>query len=463
MPGSLPVRSLEIAVAGLYFGEVGGDLSAGDESDRAVLAGVDKLARQLEIKGVFETVLEGDRRLARQRRGEEMERGREQLDGWFRQNVLENGMRFDGDKVDGLKWDRRNSVFADVLLCAFDEEEQGDEGRDDDHQSQNSDTISLLTNGIPIGPTATPDDTKTLSSSPKATVYPAHKALLLRSEYFHAMFTSPFRESQSHPTLPLIKLDCSPPVLRIILTYLYTERADFSLSLAIPVLFAADQLFIDRLKHRAAVIISTLGNGAASVIEPHTNPRGRLEHKPSDQDEIYEEEPLDIYEVIRAGWDTRVHRLEEFGARYIAYRLERYIEQEDFKELVRESAARIKGRQETDTVELIDDIRYYLSERFRLRFEDSGIDEMTAEEADSAPGQEQEAAGKLAELHLTSADDKAASDAQLEQRQGDVGGGGTITTLDGDIAGDEFAQDALNYQILLGKIDTLLDELQLDA
>ena len=35
---------------------------------------------------------------------------------------------------------------------------------------------------------------------------------------------------------------------------------------------------------------------------------------------------------------------------------------------------------------------------------------------------------------------------------------GQIRTLDGEIAGDEF-----NYQILLGKIDNLLDRLRLDA
>lgn len=40
---------------------------------------------------------------------------------------------------------------------------------------------------------------------------------------------------------------------------------------------------------------------------------------------------------------------------------------------------------------------------------------------------------------------------------------GEIRTLDGDIAGDEFASDAINYQILLGKIDALLDRLKLDA
>lgn len=40
---------------------------------------------------------------------------------------------------------------------------------------------------------------------------------------------------------------------------------------------------------------------------------------------------------------------------------------------------------------------------------------------------------------------------------------GEIRTLDGDLAGDEFAADAVNYQILLGKIDRLLERLKLDA
>jgi ankyrin repeat/BTB/POZ domain-containing protein 1 len=40
---------------------------------------------------------------------------------------------------------------------------------------------------------------------------------------------------------------------------------------------------------------------------------------------------------------------------------------------------------------------------------------------------------------------------------------GEIRTLDGDIAGDEFASDAINYQVLLGKIDALLERLKLDA
>lgn len=40
---------------------------------------------------------------------------------------------------------------------------------------------------------------------------------------------------------------------------------------------------------------------------------------------------------------------------------------------------------------------------------------------------------------------------------------GAVRTLDGEMAGDEFAGDAINYQILLGKIDKLLEKLKLDA
>ncbi len=40
---------------------------------------------------------------------------------------------------------------------------------------------------------------------------------------------------------------------------------------------------------------------------------------------------------------------------------------------------------------------------------------------------------------------------------------GTIRTLDGELASDEMEQDAINYQILLGKIDSLLERLKLDA
>ena len=54
-------------------------------------------------------------------------------------------------------------------------------------------------------------------------------------------------------------------------------------------------------------------------------------------------------------------------------------------------------------------------------------------------------------------DEEFAPDLELLELQG------VVRTLDGEIAGDEFAQDAMNYQILLGKIDRLMENLGLDG
>lgn len=456
---TVPTQAFETCIRFLYMGEVSADLGEGEE-ERAVLTGIDKLSRQLEVERLFEGLLvAGDRRQARQRRTEEVERARGQIEGWFKGNVLRNKVEIETEKVKDVRWDRENAIFADVLLQAEDsyEEETPNAG------SNTRQTDGPL-NGIPIGPSQTQ---RPAPSTKRSVLFPCHRAMLLRSELFATMFASPFREGQETTYLQVVPVDCSPEVLEVILTFLYTEKANFPLSLALDVLHAADMLFIERLKQRAALLISTLGNGSASVVESE-NPRG----------ETSLEEEIDIYDVVRAGWDTRVHRLEEFGARYIAYRLERFIDELDFSDLVRESASRIRGRQETDTVELVDDIRYYLSERFRLRFEDTGFDEMMDETAAAALEEsEQDAATKQQQQqqqedegvdirsgttppHETDAEagDKETFAPDIEQIET-----GVVRTFDGEIAGDEFAQDAMNYQILLGKIDTLLENLKLDA
>ena len=161
-----------------------------------------------------------------------------------------------------------------------------------------------------------------------------------------AMFSSAFQEAQITPHLQIVPVDCSPGVLEAILSFLYTEKADFPVSIAIDVLLAADMLFIEKLKAKAAVIISTLGNGDKDVLADETASARITEA---------EEETVNIYDVIRVGWLTRIQRLEEFAARYLAYRLEDYIDEEEFEELIKESASRIEKRQETDSIELLDE------------------------------------------------------------------------------------------------------------
>jgi ankyrin repeat/BTB/POZ domain-containing protein 1 len=447
--------SFETCIRYLYFGEASIRGQDTDAEETLVLEGVDKLSRQLEIPQVFDAILNpSDRRQARQRRQAEVERGRDQMQEWFKEHVLQKQFEVEMDKLDEVKWKRDNSSFADVLLLAdYNEEEEDNESDSDD----NNDALSpapASSNRIPIGPS------QDINNHNRKTLFPAHRAMLLRSELFATMFSSPFREGQissststdSSPPLQIIPIDCSPAVLSIILTYLYTETTTFPLSIALDVLHAADMLFIEKLKQRAALLISTLGNGSSSAIPPDSD-------SPDPKETLFSnEQPHQwIYSVLRSAWSCRVPRLEEFAARYIAYRLESYISDEEFTELVRESAARITVRQETDTVELIDDIRYYLSDRFRLRFEDVGMGEMMDEtltkrvEEDGDDGDDGEPDG-VEDL------DRMVEGLELEAHTE-----GVVRTLDGKIAGDEFAQDAMNYQILLGRIDALLEELTLDA
>ena len=114
-------------------------------------------------------------------------------------------------------------------------------------------------------------------------------------------------------------------------------------------------------------------------------------------------------------------------------------------------------------------IRYYLSERFRLRFEDSGLEDMMEEDAERAAAAtvaaERATDGKMPEdegidvSQLSAGDSTAPNTTASESQMMN----GTIRTLDGEIAGDELEGDAINYQILLGKIDALLERLKLDA
>ena len=460
LPSAIPPQAFEVAIKYIYLGEIPNDVGEGPGtgfSEEEVLEGIDKISRQLEIEGLWDGILEsGDRRLARQRRTDEVENGRNQLEAWFSGNVLKHKVIVDTTKAGNVKWDRSNGIFADVLLRAneFEEDLDIEFPLVEDLQRDESDTG----NGIPVGPLVQASRSPSRNRKPrKSVLFPVHRAMLLRAEYFLAMFSSAFREAQTTEHLQIISVDCSPEVLEVVLKFLYTEKTEIPLDLAIDVLFAADLLFIEKLKLKAAVVISTLGNGSMSQIPTTLD---AAETSSPEQGE------LDIYDVVRAGWLTRVPRLEEFGARYLAYRLEAYIDEDDFAGLVRESAHRIQGRQETDTIELLDDIRYYLSERFRLRFEDSGLEDMMEEETTESTQVKPNTDGKLPEdegVDVGSMRNGEAAQGEVDSSSDNMMKTGAIRTLDGEMAGDELEGDAINYQILLGKINGLLERLKLDA
>ncbi|CAG7927471.1 unnamed protein product [Penicillium olsonii] len=425
LPSTIPPEAFGAAIKYLYFGEAPRDLRSGPGTgftESETFAGVDRISKYLDIPSLPDSILEsGDRRRARQRRNDEISKGRDQMDQWFQENVLGNKMVVETSKANEIQWSRNNAIFADVLLRADDLPDEED----------------IATGAAP-------------AEGPKSTIFPCHRAMLLRSEFFQTMFSSTFREAYIKDQLTMIDVDCSPEVLEIVLAFLYTEKADFPLEIAVDVLFAADMLFIEKLKTKAAVVISTLGSAGMSQAEA-AKTRGT-----TDEDDI------DIYSIVRAAWLTRVQRLEEFAARYLAYRLEAHIDTPEFAELIQESASRIKARQETDSIEMLDDIRFYLGERFRLRFDEAGLDEMMEEDVQSHEDDtdEEEADNKLTEGVAALDVSKGTSDPEVEAPQEQ---GPEIRALAGALVVDEFSEDALNYEILLEKLDVLLERLNLEA
>ncbi|KAH7126281.1 hypothetical protein B0J13DRAFT_145615 [Dactylonectria estremocensis] len=447
---SIPPEAFQIVLRYLYLGEVPRDLAsqAGASSEEDIIKGLDKISKQLEVEQLWEAILAGsDRRLARQRYQDEIERARGQLDNFFKTSVKGYKMVVDTDRVKDVKWKYDNTIFADVLLRA---DEPIAEGEDLPSPVEAASTI-------PIGPAASRGES---SKKRQSVLYPAHKGMLIRSEYFEKMFSGDFVESQRTDHLRVITVDCTPAVLEIILSFLYTETVVCPLEHALDLLYAADMLFLDNLKTKAAVAISTLGSGTTSALVDRTHSHDEVEAQ-------VEMEPINIYDVIHAAWDLSVQRLEEFAARYLAYRLEDYIDELEFQELIYESAQRLRSREETDTIELLDDIRYYLSDRFRLRFEDAGLEDMMDEEGEI----EAELVAALAEQAITTGSDAPATIPEVNGTSNGVKGESEdaepqkhgVRTLDGEVAEDEFASDAINYQILLGKIDAMLDRLRLDA
>ncbi|KAI2860346.1 hypothetical protein CBS76997_9495 [Aspergillus niger] len=446
LPNTIPPEAFGTAIKYLYFGEAPRDLRSGPGTgftESEVFAGIDKIAKHLEINTLVDSILDsGDRRLARQRRAMEVAKGRDQLEEWFRANVLKHKVTVETAKADDIKWDRDNAIYADVLLRA-------DELPDDEEDILEESEPTKVEHGRSNG---------SGRRVPMSTLFPCHRAMLLRSEFFQTMFASSFREAHMKDHLNVISVDCSPDVLEIVLTFLYTERADFPLDIAVDVLFASDMLFIEKLKTKAAIVISTLGSGNMSQAEA-ARTRGTKE-----------EDDLDIYAIIKAAWLTRVQRLEEFAARYLAYRLEAHIDSPEFAELIQESASRIQSRQETDSIELLDDIRFYLSERFRLRFDDAGIDEMmepTQPVADGAGvnGDVEKVTEGVETIQLSEegSGDRTSVTVPSVQADAKAQEQPLIHTLDGEIAVDEFDQDAINYQILMEKLDRILENLNLDA
>ncbi|KAJ3415434.1 hypothetical protein HDV05_005028 [Chytridiales sp. JEL 0842] len=173
----------------------------------------------------------------------------------------------------------------------------------------------------------------------KSTLFPCHKAFLSRSEYFKALLLGGFSENVEHSNGDKLKPIAmssipNPTVFQKILEFLYTDTllSDVTASLCLELLKTADLLLLDRLKSHTVNHILNI-------------PTSELE-KP--------------WLFLRASWEMNLPRLEQHITKFYAERILEFVNDEEFKSLVRDSADSVKNREETDTIIFVDDLRWWL-------------------------------------------------------------------------------------------------------
>ncbi|KAK5609799.1 Ankyrin repeat and BTB/POZ domain-containing protein 1 [Crenichthys baileyi] len=163
-----------------------------------------------------------------------------------------------------------------------------------------------------------------------------HKAFFCgRSDYFKALLEDHFSEGeqlQSQPSIPVITLhNISHEVFIHVMYYIYTDDTELTMDSVFDVLCVADMYLLPGLKRLCG---KTLAKA------------------------ICEDNVLHMWKTAKL---FRLSRLEDQCTEFMAKIIERLVEQAEFAEMIKEDAASLEERQETDSVPLVDDIRYHIA------------------------------------------------------------------------------------------------------
>ncbi|RXN19489.1 ankyrin repeat and BTB POZ domain-containing 1 [Labeo rohita] len=163
-----------------------------------------------------------------------------------------------------------------------------------------------------------------------------HKAFFCgRSDYFKALLEDHFSEGetlQSHPSIPVITLhDVSHDLFTRILYYIYSDNSQLSHENVYEVLCVADMYLLPGLKRLCGRTLAVLLN---------------------------EENVLHMWKTAKL---FRLSRLEDQCTEYMAKIIERLVERPDFADMIREDAGNVAARQETDSIPLVDEIRFHIA------------------------------------------------------------------------------------------------------
>ncbi|XP_073431145.1 ankyrin repeat and BTB/POZ domain-containing protein 1 isoform X1 [Dendrobates tinctorius] len=163
-----------------------------------------------------------------------------------------------------------------------------------------------------------------------------HKSFFCgRSDYFKALLQDHFCEShelQTQPSIPVITLhNISEETFTRLLYYIYSDDTELSPENAHEVLCVADMYLLPGLKRLCGKILAQI----------------------LDEDNV-----IVIWKTAKL---FQLTRLEDQSTEYMARIIEKLVDSDEFASAVREDAAAVEERQETDSIPLIDDIRFHIT------------------------------------------------------------------------------------------------------
>uniref|UniRef100_A0A8C6EKF0 Ankyrin repeat and BTB domain containing 1 n=1 Tax=Microcebus murinus TaxID=30608 RepID=A0A8C6EKF0_MICMU len=182
-----------------------------------------------------------------------------------------------------------------------------------------------------------PDDSDSFPSRPDVCfrvgncAFPCHKAFFCgRSDYFRALLDGHFRETEEEPgtsgdpqTVALSGV--SPETFAHVLRYVYSDHTELPPEAAYDVLGAADMYLLPGLKRLCGRSLAQL---------------------------LHEDTVVGVWRVAKL---FHLARLEDQCAQFMAKVLDKV------RPAVREEAAAVASRQETDSIPLVDDIRFHVA------------------------------------------------------------------------------------------------------
>ena len=166
-------------------------------------------------------------------------------------------------------------------------------------------------------------------------LFDCHKVFLCgRSDYFRALCSDHFESSSDNAKNIRIVQNISCAIFPTLLSFIYLNKVKITPSIAYELFMVSDFIILPELKNLAANYIG------------------------HNLDNIFGNKVIHLIKLARL---LNTSKLESQCYQYVAKNLYHFIDQSDFHQLVIEDALSVNKRQETDSIPIIDEIRYFIT------------------------------------------------------------------------------------------------------